>query len=193
MAQKANKKGTILLLMASLGFLIASIWLMQSQIKPKNIGEIEFNTIQLGNKAENNLFYIDRAAEHSLKKALDIKSRNYQSATKTYTNKEVCNLHIDACKDKKPDCETNLKIFCQDEVVNAFKQTFTKYLEILNTETGSNVEIADYKIEARVITSEMTEKIREIEIIAKTTKDIKTKEGEVEHSIKPNFKAKAKL
>ncbi len=193
MEQKANKKGTILLLMASLGFLVASIWLMQSQIKPKNIGEIEFNAIQLGNKAENNLFYIDRAAQHSLKKALDVKSRNYQSQDKTYTNKEVCNLHIDVCKEKKPNCEANLKIFCQDEVTNAFKQIFTKYLEIFNKETGSKIEITDYEIEARIITYEMTEKVREIEIIAKTTKEIKTKEGDVEHSIKPNFRTKAKL
>jgi hypothetical protein len=190
---KINKKGTVLLLIASLGFLIASIWLMQSQIKPKNIGTVEFDSLKLGNEGQNELFYIDQSAEYSLKNALEIKSRNYKTGDKTYTNREVCNLQLDACRDGKPDCKTNLKVLCEDEVLKAFKDMFAQYLQTLNKETTTNIGIEDYQFETKTITSDTTAKIREIQIIGRTIKTLQSKEGDVEYNIKPNFKTKTKL
>lgn len=193
MANRKFKKGTILLLIASLGFLVASIWMIQTQLKPKNIGDIQFAVLDLGNGGQDKLFYIDKAVEYSLKNALEIKSRIYKSQEKTYTNKEVCNLQLDACKEKKPDCETNLKLFCNDEVEKGFKESFTKYLEILNAETNNKLEINDYQFEIKTITSEIMTKAREIEITGKTTKTLKSKEGDVGYSINPNFRVRAEL
>lgn len=193
MSFRKNRKGTVLLLIASIGFLIASVWLMQSEIKPKNIGSIEFAVLELGNSGQNNLYYIDVSAEYSLINALEIKSRNYQSQQKTYTNKEVCNLQLDACQKGATDCKTNLKLFCEDEIEKAFRERFSKYLENLNKETKNELSIKDYQLEIKTITSEMTTKVREIEVVGKTEKTIKTKEGNIEYSIKPNFRVRVKL
>ncbi len=190
---KYNKKGTILLLITSIGFLLAIFWLMQTQVKPKNIGEVEFTILKIGNEAENNMFYIDKAAEYSLQSALEIKSRSYKSGEKTYTNKEVCNLQLDACKEGKSDCKTNLKLFCEDEVLKGFKEKFGKYLDILNKKTNNKLDASDYEFEVTAKESEITTKIREIEITGKATKSLQSKEGEFESNIKLNFRAKASL
>lgn len=190
---KKSKKGTILLLITSLGFLLASVWMMESQIKPQNIGSIEFTVIKLGNEGQNNLWYIDKAAEYSLNNSLGIKSRNYKSEEKTYTNQEVCKLQIQACREKKPGCETNLKLFCEDEVSKAFKEFFTKYLDTFNKETNNNININDYEITVKVIQSEISAKLDEIEVVGKAAKNLQAKEGGVEYSIKPNFRTRIRL
>ncbi|MFH1211262.1 MAG: hypothetical protein V1645_05110 [archaeon] len=187
---KLKKKGTILLIIASLGFLIASIWLMQMQIKPKNIGRIEFAATGIGNRAQDQMYYIDKAAEYSLNKALNVKSRTYQQGL---TMKEICNIQLDQCQQGKPDCQANLKLFCEDEVAKAFKEKFSEYLSELNTQTGSTLDANDYELTVKEISSNMTAKTRQIEILGKTTKTLKIKEEEIEYSIKPNFRAKAKL
>ncbi len=188
-----NKRGTILLLITSVGFLLASFWLMQTQIKPKNIGDVEFTILKIGNEAGNNMFYMDKAAEYSLKSALEIKSRSYKSGEKTYTNKEVCNLQLDACKEGKQDCKTNLKLFCEDEVLKGFKEKFGKYLEIMNKKTNNKLDADGYEFEVTAKESEVTTKIREIEIRGKATKSLQSKEGDVQSSIKPSFRVKASL
>ncbi len=189
MANRTSKKGTILLLIASIGFLVASIWLMQVHIKPKNTGNTEFDIVNLGNEGENYLYYIDRAAELSLQKALDVKSREYKTQEKTYTNREVCNIQLDACKEGKPDCETNLKLFCKDEMLKAFKENFDKYIKTFNEETGKQLDIRDYQFEIKTTTT----KTREIEITGKTNKALEEKKEGIEYSIKPNFRVKVKI
>ena len=187
---KIGKKGTVLLLIASLGFLIASIWLMEMQIKPKNIGKIEYASIELGNKGVDQMYYIDKAAEYSLKNVLEIKSRTYQQGL---TIKQICNLQLDECQQGKADCQANLKLFCKDELENAFKTEFSKYLGNLIIQTGSDVLVNDYRFEIKEITSNMTAKTREIEITGKTTKNLQGKAEGIEYKIKPNFRVKAKL
>jgi hypothetical protein len=187
---KIGKKGTVLLLIASLGFLIASIWLMEMQIKPKNIGKIEYSLIELGNKGIDQMYYTDKAAQYSLKNALEIKSRTYQQGL---TIKQICNLQLDECQQGKADCQTNLKLFCKDELEKAFKEEFSKYLGNLIIQTGSEVLITDYQFEITEITSNMTAKTREIEITGKTTKTLQGKAESIEYKIKPNFRARAKL
>jgi len=185
-----RKKGTVLLLIASIGFLMATFWLMQTQIKPRNIGNIEYTMMKLARQEENNLYYIDRAAGYSLQEALEVKSRTYQSG---FTTKQVCNLQLDICKEGKPDCETNLRMFCENEVEKGFRANFAKYLQTLNTETGSKLGIDDYQIKAKAVTSETTNKIREIEVIGIATKKLQAAEGDIEYSIKPNFKVRTRI
>lgn len=185
-----GKKGTVLLLIASIGFLMACFWLMETQIKPRNIGNIEYTIIKLAREEENNLYYIDKAAEYSLKEALEVKSRTYQSG---FTTKQICNLQLDACQEGKPDCEKNLKLFCEDEIEKGFREKFAKYLQTLNTEKGSNLGINDYEFKAKAVTSDMTTKIKEIEITGKTGKKLRAAEGDVEYSVNPNFKVKIRI
>lgn len=185
----SSKNGTVLLLIASIGFLIASLWMMQTQIKPRNIGNVEFAIIDLGNEAQNQLYYIDKAAEYSLNKSLEIKSRHY---TGEYTNKQVCNLQLNACKEDE-ECKTNLKLFCEDELAKGFKEEFSKYLKTFNEQTGNKLDVNDYSIEIKIITSEMTTKIREVEVVGKTEKNLEAKKEGVEHRIKPNFRTKTSL
>ncbi len=190
---KHSKRGTILLLITSVGFLLASFWLMQTQIKPKNIGEVEFTILKIGNEAGNNMFYIDKAAEYSLESALEIKSRSYKSGEKTYTNKEVCNLQLDACKEGKQDCKTNLKLFCEDEVLKGFKEKFGKYLEVINKKTNNRLDANDYEFEVTAEESEVTTKIRVIEIRGRATRSLQLKDGDVQSNIKPSFRVKVSL
>ncbi|MFH1332136.1 MAG: hypothetical protein ABIH63_02525 [archaeon] len=193
MANRISKKGTIILLIASIGFLIASIWLMQVHLKPRNIGSVEFTALKLGNQGQNHLYYIDKAAEYSLSNALDVKSRNYKTQEKVYTNREVCHLQLDACREGKADCETNLKLFCEDEVLKAFKENFAQYIQIFSRETEQKLDVNDYEFQIKTITSEMTTKIRDIEVTGKTTTELKEEEGGVKYSMTPNFKVKVKI
>lgn len=184
-----NKKGVVILLMTSVGFLIASLLLLEYQIKPKNIGYLEYDIIKLGNEGQNKMFYIDKAAEYSLKQALETKSRNYKSLEKTYTNREVCKLQLGACNENKLDCEINVKVLCEEEILKGFKIEMEKYLQILNSETGSNININDYTIRIKIQEGEKTN----VEAQGITTNFIKTKKGEIEYKIKPNFRIKTEL
>lgn len=181
-----TKKGVVILLITSVGFLVASLLLMQYQIKPKNIGDIEYDIIKLGNQGQSQMFYIDKAAEYSLNQALDTKSRNYKSSEKTYTNREVCKLQLGVCKENKPDCEINMKVLCEEETLKSFKTEMGKYIQILNSETGNDLNINDYSIRIKI---EGTK----VEAQGITTNTLKAKKGDVEYKIKPNFRIKTEL
>jgi hypothetical protein len=164
-----NKKATIILLSASLAFIIATVILLNG-VKTINIlGSSQISIFSIQKEGDLYLAYIDNAAKFSLAETIKITPSGSQDF---YT----------LCKNDKPSCA---------EISQHFGTIFKKHLDSFNTAYNQKLDIKNYKFSSKLT---KLDNQPAIEIIGVSTDQIILQKGEdLKYLISPNFKVRADL
>jgi len=165
-----NKKAAIILLSASLAFIIASVILMNTQLKMTNVlGDYQLALVGLQKEEGVYMAYIENAAKFSLAETMKILP----------TAKED---FYSLCKSKNRACS--------DDLPKHFRTAFKKHIDSFNIAYGQNIQLENYKFTSKLITLKGTA----IELVGVSTDFINIKKGEdIIYKVKPSFKIQANL
>ena len=164
-----NKKATIILLSASLAFLVATVLLFKGIETTNVLGDIQINLSDLPKEGDMYLVYIDNAAKFALSETI--------KATPSGT------------EDFYTLCEKNHQM-CND-IPQHFGPNFKKHLDSFNKVYNQKLDIKNYKFSSKVIT--LDGKVG-IEMTGVSTDKIDIKKGEfITYRVNPSFKIRASL
>ncbi len=164
-----NKKAAIILLSASLAFVLATVLLLRGAETTNVLGSAQLNLSSLHKEGELYLAYIDNAAKFSLSetmKSTPVGSQDF------YT----------LCKKNNPLC---------NDISQHFGPNFMKHLDSFNKVYGQGLYLKNYEFKSKIIT--INNQLG-IELIGVSTDKIIIKKGEdIAYSVSPNFKIQASL
>lgn len=165
-----NKKAAIILLSASLAFLVASAILISPQIRtPTAIGDSQLKLFNLQKTEDSYMLYLDIAAKFALAETMKM----------TDSGQEIYAL----CIAKQRACE---------ELPQYFKTAFGKHVEAFNKAYKQNLNVDNYEFKSKITALEDGKPAIEFLGISKDNIIVK-KEQDLTYTIKPNFKIKAGL
>lgn len=164
-----NKKAAIILLSASLAFVIATVMLLKGAETQNVLGDAQLNLSSLPKEDELYFAYIDNAVKFALAETIKLTPSGSQDF---YT----------LCKNNNPSC---------DEISNHFGTIFQKHLDSFNMAYGQKLDLKNYKFSSKLIVS--GNKL-EIELVGISMDPIEIKKSEdMTYKVKPNFKIRADL
>lgn len=157
-----NKKAAIILLSASLAFIISSIMLLNTHLKTGYVmGDSQMAMIGIHKEAEIYLMYIDTAAKFSLADTIKQKKDSYDLCSKG--KQEACN-----------------------ELSKHFRNIFKKHITSFNKVYAQNIDVNNYefKFEFRISGDEVI-----VGLTGISKDNIIIKIGEkIRYKVKPSFK-----
>lgn len=166
-----SKKGTVILIISSLAFLIAAILLLNVQSTSNNfMGNTEFVLIELSREGNNRVLFIEQAAKFSLAHALNDQPRAGQPL--------------------RVECGNKFDTFrsCEEKLKKSFGTSFEKYLTLFNEAYQSNLKLKDYTITVEPYGTD--EKVEGINLKGVSNINIILDKENVKYQIKPNFSLK---
>jgi hypothetical protein len=152
------KKGTIILLIASLSFLVTTALFFNAEVKRLEIASAQYQVIGMSYNAEKIMLYIDLAAKAALK---------------------------DALKDNRALCRDIKK--CEAVVLERFIPQFMAYTGMLNNEFKLDIDTGKYNFKLIARESRTTGIKQDIELIGTYSSKLALKKKDVIYSIRPNF------
>ena len=152
------KKGTIILLIASLSFLVTTALFFNAEVKSFRIASAEYQLIGMSYDAEKVMLYLDLAAKAALK---------------------------DAVRDNRELCK-NIKD-CEGIVLERFIPQFRVYTGMLNNEFKLDIDIAKYNFKLMARESRTTDIKQDLEFIGTYNGKLALKKKDITYSIRPNF------
>lgn len=164
-----NKKAVVILLSASLAFVIATVLLLKGSGTVNVLGDTQLNLSLLTKEEGLYYAYIDNSAKFALAETIKLTPSGSQD-------------FFTLCKDNNPSCS---------DISQHFGAIFKKHLDSFNTVYNQKLGIQNYKFTSKLTT--LDNKLA-IELIGASTDKIVIKKGEdLEYKISPNFKIKSDL
>lgn len=164
-----NKKATVILLSASLAFIIATVMLINGVKTVNVLGSAQMNLFSLQKEGYLYLAYIDNSAKFSLAETMKTAPLGSQDF---YT----------LCKNNNAQCK---------DISQYFGQSFKKYLDSFNGAYDQKLDLNSYNFSSKLVV--LDNKLG-IELIGVSTDNISIKKGEdITYFVSPNFKIRADL
>jgi len=161
-----SKKGAVILLISSLGFLLTVILLSNFQVEIGMQGKRQADLLEMTYKGETALLYVDQMAKLSLAEAWSSKSRMQE-----YVISERCTTinTFNACK---PDFE------------RAFEFSFIRHLNNFNEIYDQDFKFEDFNIE---ITPYGDNHLIGLDVVGNCDKKVVLSGKDIIYSVLPNF------
>lgn len=173
--KRMSKKGTVILLMSSLAFLLIVFLLGDYQLKADYLGQRELEVISIADEAESALLYIDQMMRISIAETWGETYGRYDPKydIKKYIFAERCRSLIDFAA-------------CKSDFERAFKSpVFQKNLKHFNKLYNQDFKVEDFSIEIKPYGSDYL--LEGLEIIGFSEKKLKFEFEDLTYQINPSF------